>query len=74
LCLSQSKKLRKNATILRFYECHNQRGPVTVKVDLPFKKICECNLMEEKIADIESVDGVFTFDIMPFEIKTFKLS
>jgi alpha-mannosidase len=68
------KKAEKGeGTILRFYECHGVRGDVGVKVDLPFKKIQEVDLMEDRIGDIESKNGEFEFEIKPFEIKTFRL-
>lgn len=68
------KKAEKGeGTILRFYECHGVRGDVGVKVDLPFKKVQEVDLMEDRIGDIDSKNGEFEFDIKPFEIKTFRL-
>lgn len=72
--LETVKKAEKGeGTILRFYECHGIRGKASVKVDLPFKKVVEVDLMEDKIGDIESRNGEFSFDIKPFEIKTFRL-
>ena len=68
------KKAEKGeGTILRFYECHGVRGDVGVKVDLPFKRVQEVDLMEDRIGDIESKNGEFEFEIKPFEIRTFKL-
>jgi len=64
---------RSDATILRFYECHNKRGQVSVSVGLPFEKVYECDLMEDDITQVESGNGVFSFEIKPFEIRTFKL-
>lgn len=69
------KKAEKGeGTILRFYECHGVRGDVGVKVDLPFKKVQEVDLMEDRIGDIESKNGEFEFEIKPFEIKTYRLT
>ena len=45
---------KEDATILRFYECHNPRADVTVKVDLPFKKVHECDLMEDNIGEVRA--------------------
>lgn len=59
--------------ILRFYECHGIRGNVGIKVDLPFHKVEECDLMEDRIDKVESNNGEFSFEVKPFEIKTFKL-
>jgi len=62
-----------DATILRFYECHNKRAKVNVTLDLPFKKVFECDLMEDDLSEIESRNGQFSFEIKPFEIRTFKM-
>jgi len=67
------KAEKEDATILRFYECHNTRGRVDVELNLPFKKVFECDLMEADIEQVESTKNGFSFDIKPFEIKTFKL-
>ena len=64
---------KEDATILRLYECHNRRAKVTLTVNLPFKKVYECDLMERNICQVQSDGGCFTFDIKPFEIKTFKI-
>ena len=64
---------RGDATILRFHECHNKRGLVSVSVGLPFANVHECDLMEDNIAKVASEGGVFSFEIRPFEIRTFKL-
>jgi len=64
---------KEDATILRLYECHNQRANVTVTVNLPFKKVWECDLMERNIGEVSAKEGAFTLDVKPFEIKTFKL-
>ena len=72
--LEAVKKAEKGeGTILRFYECHGVRDTVSVKVDMPFKKVQEVDLMEDKIADVSSKNGEFSFDMKPFEIKTFRL-
>lgn len=67
------KAEKENAVIVRVYECHNQRATVTIAADVPFKKVTECDLLETDIAEIASIEGSFSFDIKPFEIKTFKL-
>lgn len=72
--LEAVKKAEKGeGTVLRFYECHGVRDNVSVKIDLPFKKVQEVDLMEDRIGDIPSRNGEFSFDIKPFEIKTFRL-
>ena len=67
------KAEREDATILRFYECHNARAHATVTLDVPFSRVCECDLMERNIGEIESENGKFSFEMKPFEIRTFKL-
>jgi len=64
---------KEDATILRLYECHNRRAKVTLTLKLPFKTVYECDLMERNIGEVHSDAGCFTFDIKPFEIKTFKI-
>jgi len=67
------KAEKEDATIVRFYECHNTRGRVNVKVAIPFGKVYECDLMERNLGPVASKNGEFSFEIKPFEIKTFKL-
>lgn len=64
---------KEDTTILRFYECHNQRARVNVSLRMPFKAVHECDLMERSISEVHSDGTSFTFEIKPFEIKTFKL-
>lgn len=59
--------------ILRLYECHNRRTMVNVLANLPFTKVFECSLMEENQGEIRIHNGGFSFDIKPFEIRTFRL-
>lgn len=73
--LETVKKAEKGeGTILRFYECHGMRADATVTVDLPFKHVVECDLMEDKIGEVASMDGAFSFEAKPFEIRTFRLT
>jgi len=59
--------------IIRMYECHNARTPVTVTWNFPVTSIEECNAIEEKKADVPFSDGQFSFVIKPYEIKTFRV-
>lgn len=59
--------------IIRMYEYENRRSDVTVSLDGSVKEVCECNLMEEVMDKIPVKDNSFTFQIKPFEIKTFKI-
>lgn len=67
------KAEKEDATILRLYECHNKRSKVAVKAAVPFTTVYECDLMERNISEVPSKDGEFSFEIKPFEIRTFKL-
>ena len=72
--LETVKKAEKGeATILRFYECHNSRAEAKVTLKLPFKRVYECDLMERNITEIKTDGQSFNFEAKPFEIKTFKL-
>ena len=62
-----------DGVILRLYESSQKRGDVTVRVDLPFTRVTECNLMEENEQDVPCENGTFRFAIRPFEVKTFRL-
>jgi len=64
---------KENATILRLYECHNRRAEVHLTANVPLRKVYECGLMEDNIAEVPSSAGGFRFEVKPFEIKTFKL-
>ena len=64
---------KQDCTVLRLYECHNQRSEVTVTTALPLTRVSECDLMEDSIKEMETDGRQFTFQIRPFEIRTFKL-
>jgi len=60
--------------ILRFYEYGKQRDVVRVSLGQELKKVIECNLIEEDMAEITAESDSFEFKIKPYEIKTFKVS
>jgi len=64
---------KEDATILRLYECHNQRTKAKIRVDIPFGRIYECDLMEDNLEEVSARDGVFTVEFKPFDLRTFKL-
>jgi alpha-mannosidase len=68
------KAEQEDATILRMYECHNQRANVTLQVGIPFKNVYECDLLERNVREIKSKDGAISLQIKPFEILTLKLT
>jgi alpha-mannosidase len=59
--------------ILRFYEYGNRREKVRVDLGQELKKVAECNLMEGDIAELAAAADYFEFEIMPYQIKTFKI-
>lgn len=65
-----------NGVILRFYECDNAltKAHITLEKIGSIAKIEECNLIEEKVADVEQSGDGFDFTIKPFEIKSFRLT
>ncbi|MFQ3549177.1 MAG: alpha-mannosidase [Armatimonadota bacterium] len=67
------KAEREDTIVVRVYEANNKKTKATIKTAMPFKKVYECDLMEDNISEIKSKNGEFSFEIMPFEIKTFKL-
>ncbi len=62
-----------NGLILRVYEPNGRRGSVTVQTLLPVAKVVACNLVEEGSDPVKSKNGQFTFEVKPFEIRTFRL-
>jgi len=59
--------------IVRLYEAHNQRGPATITFATPILSAQECNLLEEPINDVSFEGKTFSFQVRPFEIKTFRV-
>ena len=62
-----------DGVIVRMYEAHNARTPVTLTWNKPFISVEECNAIEEKKKDIQVNNGQFSFIIKPYEIKTFRI-
>lgn len=61
--------------IIRLYECDNALVNANITLgDLSVvNSIEECNLIEEKIIDIDKTKNGFTINIKPYEIKTYRL-
>ena len=59
--------------IVRLYEAHNQRGRGTLTFATPLLDAHECNLLEEPRRDISCSGATLSFQIKPFEIKTFRI-
>ncbi len=59
--------------IVRLYEAHNQRGSGTLTFITPILSAQECNLLEEPINDVSCQGNTLSFQVRPFEIKTFRV-
>jgi alpha-mannosidase len=67
-----------NDTILRLYECYNRRTPCVLTFADKISAISECSMLEEPMETEQPVilaDGrQVSFRILPYEIKTFKVT
>ncbi len=62
------------AWIFRVYECEQSRARgVRLTLGRPLRQAVECNLVEREARAVEFDAQGITFDILPFEIKTFKV-
>ena len=59
--------------IVRLYEAHNQRGRGTLTFATPLLSAQECNLLEEPVNDVSYQGNALSFQVRPFEIKTFRI-
>ena len=61
-------------TIVRLYECYGRRT-TGAKLNLGFIPASAevCNLMEQPVEKANAAGNVITFDMKPYEIKTFLL-
>jgi alpha-mannosidase len=59
--------------IVRLYESHGARGPVTLSFGDAPKQVSECDLMEENDETVVAQGNTVSFDITPWEIRTFKV-
>jgi alpha-mannosidase len=62
-----------NGLIVRLYEAHNQRGRGTLTFATSILSAQECNLLEEPINDVSYQGNALSFQVRPFEIKTFRI-
>ncbi len=62
-----------NRIILRLYEACNQRGRVELQFGHDVKSVQECNCLEEDISDVSFEKNKLSFEMKPYEIKTFAL-
>lgn len=60
--------------IVRLYDCENSLTKVTLTfAEGMLESVEECNLMEEKEADIEACGNSFIVSVKPYEIKTYRV-
>jgi alpha-mannosidase len=59
--------------IVRLYEAHNQRGRGTLTFVASILSAQACNLLEEPLHDVSCQGNTLTFQVRPFEIKTFRV-
>jgi len=72
--LSALKPGKKGTTILRVYEAVGRAAPeVTIKFEAELISVKETNLLEDPGPKQAVADNAFSFDLAPFEIKTFQL-
>lgn len=63
-----------NAVIVRLYEAHGQRGKATITFSRKPRRVCECDLMEEKDRPLRISGHSVVLDMAPYEIRTLKLT
>ena len=69
---------KENAIIVRLYEAHGTRGPVTLTTTLPAKEAVITDLMEKAVERLELVkvrrsdEAKIAFELKPFQILTLK--
>lgn len=59
--------------IIRLYECYNRRTKAVLCFFKELSQVWECDLMENELHRIPVTGNRFEFEILPYEIKTFKL-
>jgi len=57
--------------IIRLYECYNRRTTAAIELFREIIKAWECDLMENKRQELAPSGKSFSFEIRPYEIKTF---
>jgi len=58
---------------VRLYEAHNQRGRGTLTFATPLLSTEECNLLEEPLSKAHHQENTLSFEVRPFEIKSFRV-
>jgi len=56
------------ALLLRLYEAHGARGAAELRVDVPFKSVVQCNILEEEGEELEGFEGTVIVPYRPHQI------
>ena len=59
--------------IVRLYESHRKRGPVTIRFAFPVAAAWETNLLEENQAELPVADGAVSLNLRPYQIVTMRV-
>lgn len=66
--------------VLRLYEAFGRRSRATVTCSVPFEAVTEVNLLENEASDemkdgssLAVSEGSFSFNLLPYEIKSFRV-
>lgn len=62
-----------DGTILRVYEANGGRGRVSVRASFPLRRVVTCTQAEDAIAEAPLQGDAVSFDILPFQIMTFRI-
>jgi alpha-mannosidase len=59
--------------IVRCYESHRRRGPVTLRTSFPLAEAWRVNVLEEDQESLDVNDGAIALSVRPYEILTLRL-
>ncbi|GLC30875.1 alpha-mannosidase [Clostridium omnivorum] len=59
--------------VIRLYECYNKRSNVTIELLKNIEEAVECNLMEKDMEPVNFEGNKLSFELKPYEIKSFKV-
>lgn len=63
-----------DAVIVRLYEAHGQRGPITITFSQKPRSVHECNLMEEDDRPVRVSGNAVEIYMTPYELRTLKIT
>lgn len=62
-----------NGVIIRMYEAEGKHTTAALTVPFKIKRVKECNMMEQDEKEVPFTENGISFDIKPFEVKTFRI-